>query len=400
MTIDCQASGFSSADYLLSEFHKNGINLRKTTDNYVSISLNETTTISDLATLIEIFAYLKDKSFEVGDYVNADRFEDIKYRGIPADLTRRTPFMEQEIFNSKQSETELMRYTIKLADKDYGLANGMMPLGSCTMKLNSSLVMMPITYPGFCNIHPFAPKDQTTGYNYMIQELESMLTSITHYAKISLQPNSGANGEFAGITAIMKYHHARSDYARKLCLIPTSAHGTNPSTASICGLTVVPINCDSHGNIDMSDFREKIKVHSTEIAAVMITYPSTYGVFESSVKEICDLVHLAGGMVYLDGANMNAQMGLTSPGKIGADIGHLNLHKTFSIPHGGGGPGVGAIGCVKALEPYLPGHCVMPIKGRRDGAVNGAPYGNAGVLPISYAYLKMCGASGLLQCSQ
>lgn len=208
--------------------------------------------------LIEIFAYLKDKSFEVGSYVHENRFEDIKYRGIPADLARRTTFMEQDIFNSMQSETELMRYTTKLADKDYSLANGMMPLGSCTMKLNSSLVMMPITYPGFCNIHPFAPKDQTTGYNYMLKELESMLASITHYSKISLQPNSGANGEFAGITAIMKYHHSRLDFKRTLCLIPTSAHGTNPSTASICGLTVVPILCDSHGNIDMDDFKDKI----------------------------------------------------------------------------------------------------------------------------------------------
>jgi glycine dehydrogenase len=294
----------------------------------------------------------------------------------------------------------MMRYIIKLGDKDYGLANGMVPLGSCTMKLNSAHVMQPITYPGFANVHPFAPKDQTIGYQYMIKELEIMLSTITHYHKISLQPNSGANGEFAGMTAIMKYHKSRNDFERKLCLIPTSSHGTNPSTANMCGLTVVPINCDANGNVDVEDFRDKIKKHGKEIAAAMITYPSTYGVFEPTIVELCDLVHTCGGMVYLDGANMNAQMGLTSPGKIGADVGHLNLHKTFAIPHGGGGPGIGAIGCVKELAPFLPGHCVMPIDGRTDGAVNGAPYGNAGVLPIAYAYIRLTGSSGLLQCSQ
>jgi glycine dehydrogenase len=308
--------------------------------------------------------------------------------------------MQQEIFNKMQSETELMRYCTRLSDKDYGLANGMIPLGSCTMKLNSALVMMPITFPGFCNIHPFAPKDQTAGYNYMTKELESMITTITHYSKVSLQPNSGANGEFAGLTAIMKFHASRDDTKRNLCLIPTSAHGTNPATAVICGLDVVPINCLPCGNMDMVDFYEKIRLHGPEIAAIMITYPSTYGVFESTVKEVCQTVHDIGGLVYMDGANLNAQMGLTSPGKIGADVGHLNLHKTFAIPHGGGGPGVGAIGCVKKLEPFLPGHCVMPIAGRNSGAVNGAPYGNAGVLPISYSYIKLCGAKGLLQCSQ
>ena len=254
LTLDCLASGFSSADYVLSEFHKHDINLRKISDNLVSLSINETTTIDDLASLIEIFAYMKDEIQEIGEYLQPDRFEDIVYRGIPADLERKTSFMQQEIFNSIYSETELMRYCTRLADKDYGLANGIMPLGSCTMKLNSAVVMMPITFPGFCNIHPFAPKDQTFGYNYMIKELEIMLSTITHYAKVSLQPNSGANGEFAGLTAIMKYHASRNDNKRKLCLIPTSAHGTNPATAVICGLTVVPVNCMPSGDIDMEDF--------------------------------------------------------------------------------------------------------------------------------------------------
>lgn len=245
-----------------------------------------------------------------------------------------------------QSETEIMRYIHKLCNKDYSLTNGMIPLGSCTMKLNSAVVMMPITYPGFCNIHPFAPKDQTAGYNYMIKELEGMLSAITHYDKISLQPNSGANGEFAGLTAIMRYHASMGDHKRKLILIPTNAHGTNPATASICGMTVVPVLCNELGQVDFKDFKNKLEKHSSEVCGAMITYPSTFGVFEADIKEICSLVHQHGGLVYMDGANLNAQMGLTSPGKIGADVGHLNLHKTFAIPHGGGGPGVGAIGCI------------------------------------------------------
>lgn len=256
VTIDCAASGFSSADYVLSEFHKHEMNLRKIDSNLISVSLNETTTITDLADLIEVFAFIKDTKgkLELGNYLHEQRFEDIVYRGIPAELARKSDFMTQEIFNSVHSETELMRYAGKLADKDYGLTNGMIPLGSCTMKLNSAIAMMPITFPGFSAIHPFAPKDQTLGYNYMVKELEIMLSAVTHYDKISLQPNSGANGEFAGLTAIMRYHRSQNDFKRKLCLIPTSAHGTNPATATICGLDVVPILCDDKGNIDMVDF--------------------------------------------------------------------------------------------------------------------------------------------------
>ena len=298
------------------------------------------------------------------------------------------------------SETNMMRYITKLGDRDYGLAHGMIPLGSCTMKLNSAHVMHPITYPGFAKIHPFAPKDQTIGYTFMIRELEKMLTTITHYHKISLQPNSGANGEFAGLLSIVKYHQSRNDVERKICLIPTSAHGTNPASASMCGLDIVGINCDARGNIDVEDFKAKIQKYGPKISCAMFTYPSTFGVFEDTIQELCEMVHNCGGMVYLDGANMNAQMGLTSPGKIGADVGHLNLHKTFAIPHGGGGPGIGAIGCVKALAPFLPGHSVVPINGNNEGAVTAAPYGNAGVLPITYAYIRLCGARGLLQTSQ
>ena len=283
LTIDVKASGFSSADYVLSEFHKHDINLRKVDENHVGISINEQTTIDDLATLIEVFAYIKDQIEEVGDYLAANSFEDLNYRGIPANLSRKSEFMQQEIFHTNISETEMMRYCCKLGDKDYSLVNGMVPLGSCTMKLNSAIVMTPITYPGFANVHPFVPKDQAVGYMFMIKELERMLSAITHFHRISLQPNSGANGEYAGIMAIMKYHASRQDFDRKLCIIPTSAHGTNPASANMCGLTIVGVNCDEEGNIDMEDFRAKIKKYNNKIACAMFTYPSTYGVFDNVV---------------------------------------------------------------------------------------------------------------------
>ena len=305
--------------------------------------------------------------------------------------------MNQQVFNTLTSETEFMRYIHKLGDKDLGLTHGMIPLGSCTMKLNSAVVMAPITYPGFANIHPFAPREQIEGYMRMIKELEDMLVAITHYDTISLQPNSGATGELAGLIAIKKYHASRGDHQRNLCLIPTSAHGTNPATATMCDMKVIPIPCDEFGNIDKKALKAKCESHGDKIAAAMITYPSTHGVFEADVVEYIDIVHQAGGQVYLDGANLNATMGLTSPGLIGADVGHLNLHKTFAIPHGGGGPGVGAIGAKMHLKPFIPGHSVLPVQGRKSGAVTAAPYGNGGILPISYAFIKLLGKEGLLK---
>lgn len=307
--------------------------------------------------------------------------------------------MQQSVFTQNTSETAIMRYITRLGDMDVGLANGMIPLGSCTMKLNSAFAMNTITLDGFAHMHPFAPRSQTVGYQFMIWELEKMLSAICQYDVISLQPNSGANGELAGMLAIKKYHASRNDDCRKYCVIPTSAHGTNPASAVMVGYKVLPIKCDSKGNIVVEDVIKAIEGKEHEIAAMMITYPSTHGVYEESAKDLCDLMHKIGAQVYMDGANMNAQLGLTSPGKIGADVGHLNLHKTFSIPHGGGGPGIGCIGAGKHLEPFLPGHVVKPINGREEGAVNGAPYGNAGVLSISYAYIKMCSESGLLECS-
>jgi len=294
----------------------------------------------------------------------------------------------------------MMRYIQKLADKDVGLTKSMVPLGSCTLKLNSAIQMIPITWNGFANIHPFAPRDQTPGYNELIKELENNLVTITGYDCISIQPNSGANGEFAGLMAIKLYHESRGDTQRNICLIPVSAHGTNPASAALCNMKIIPVACDKQGNIDVGDLKAKAEQYKDRLSCFIVTYPSTHGVFEEEIMEMMDIIHANGGQVYMDGANMNAQMGLTSPGFIGADVGHLNLHKTFSIPHGGGGPGMGPIGCKKHLEPFLPGHPIMPVDGRKTNAVAGAPYGSAGILPISYTYIKMMGRDGLLKSSQ
>jgi len=276
----------------------------------------------------------------------------------------------------------------------------MIPLGSCTLKLNSAIEMLPVTFDGFGGIHPFAPRDQVPGYMALIHELEDCLTAVTQYDAISLQPNSGANGEYAGLVAIKKYHESRGDFHRDICLIPTSAHGTNPASAALCNMKIVVVDCDANGNVDFEDIKRKAEQHKDRLSALMITYPSTHGVFESAVKDICETIHKYGGQVYMDGANLNAQMGLTSPGSIGADVGHLNLHKTFSIPHGGGGPGVGPIGVKKHLIPFMPGHPILPVEGRKTATVASAPYGSAGILPIPYAYIKMMGGCGLLASSQ
>jgi len=391
--IKVQESGFSSADFLLAQFHKHGINLRKVDTNHVSVSFDEVTTLFDVDQLIAIFASLKKGKKDV--FVPLEEYEGRKYKPLPDEIKRMDKYMNQNVFRMKFSETNMMRYIQRLSNKDVSLVNSMIPLGSCTMKLNSAVCMIPITWYGLANMHPFAPIDQAEGYKALFEEIEHNLIAITQYDGISSQPHSGATGEYAGLMAIKKYHESRGDNQRNVCLCPVSAHGTNPATAQLCGMKIVPLNCDEQGNIMLEEVKEKAKQYADKLSCIMVTYPSTHGVFEASIKEICAIIHLHGGQVYMDGANMNAQLGLTSPGSIGADVGHLNLHKTFAIPHGGGGPGVGSIGFKKHLEPFVPGHCEVPIEGRDSGAVAGAPYGNAGVVPISYSYIKMSGKSGL-----
>ena len=317
---------------------------------------------------------------------------------LPDDLIRTDGFLTHPTFNSFHSETEMLRYLRKLADKDIALDRAMIPLGSCTMKLNATAEMLPITWPEFSNMHPFAPHDQTGGYRAMIDELESMLCAATGYDAMSLQPNAGSQGEYAGLLAIRGYHESRGDTHRTVCLIPSSAHGTNPASAQMCGMQVVVTKCDDQGNVDIDDLKEKAATHSENLAAIMVTYPSTHGVFEEGIKEICQIVHDHGGQVYIDGANLNAMVGVCQPGKFGGDVSHLNLHKTFCIPHGGGGPGVGPIGVGKHLEPFLP----KEVEGgdRRGAQVSAAPFGSASILPITWMYIRMMGRAGLKQATE
>lgn len=315
---------------------------------------------------------------------------------IPTELARKSQFLTNEVFRKYHSETEMMRYLKKLENRDMSLTHSMISLGSCTMKLNAASEMMPLSHPGFLNIHPFAPKDQTQGYLELIEELNKDLSNITGFAKMSFQPNSGAQGEYAGLKVIQAYHQSRNDDHRKVCLIPSSAHGTNPASAVMAGMKVMIVKSLENGNIDVTDLREKAEANKDNLAALMITYPSTHGVYEASVTEIMDIIHDNGGMVYMDGANMNAQVGLTSPGRIGADVCHLNLHKTFAIPHGGGGPGMGPIGVNEKLAPFLPNHKVIPVSGDQGiHGVSAAPFGSGLILPISYGYIKMLGTDGL-----
>lgn len=399
VTFDAVASGFESSDSIISDFHKYGINLRRVDDRHVGISFNETTTLVDLDEIIEIFYDLKSKQTSAG-FLSEEYYKNSKFTELPANLKRSSNFMQQPQFTEITSETQMMRYIQRLADKDIGLTNSMIPLGSCTLKLNSAIEMIPITWNGFAGVHPFAPKDQVQGYMQLIKTLQDDLCAVSHYDYVSLQPNSGANGEYAGLMAIKRYHESRGDFHRDVCLIPTSAHGTNPASAALCNMKIVVVDCDENGNVDVADLKKKAEANKDRLAALMITYPSTHGVFEAGVKEICEVIHLHGGQVYMDGANLNAQMGLTSPGFIGADVGHFNLHKTFAIPHGGGGPGVGPIGVKKQLAPFVPGHPVIPVEGKSDLTVAAAPYGSAGILPIPYAYIKMMGGKGLLASSQ
>ncbi len=358
-----------------------GINFHYSSENLISISLDETTDYQDVTDISNIF--IKSIGSKTGTMVEASETTD-----IPKELTRESSYMLHPVFNSYHSETELMRYLKRLENRDLSLTQSMISLGSCTMKLNAAAELIPVSWPEFAGIHPLAPESQTKGYNQIITELEKMLSNITGFAACSLQPNSGAQGEFAGLLAIKGYHENRDDHQRDIILIPISAHGTNPASAVMAGYKVVVTKCDESGNIDIEDLREKAILHKNQLAGIMITYPSTHGVFEEGIIEICNIIHENGGMVYMDGANMNAQAGFTSPGIIGADVCHLNLHKTFAIPHGGGGPGVGPICVNEKLKPFLPAK-------NQAGQVSAAAYGSASILLISYAYIKMLGADGI-----
>ncbi|WP_311221019.1 MULTISPECIES: aminomethyl-transferring glycine dehydrogenase [unclassified Acidovorax] len=365
-----------------------GANLRIHFDNYLCISLDETTTRADVELLWKVFAQEGQALPRFAD------FEQGVEPLIPAALRRSSAFMTHPVFNTHHSETGMLRYIRQLSDKDLALDRTMIPLGSCTMKLNATSEMIPITWPEFAQVHPFAPADQLQGYAELDEQLRAWLCEATGYAGISLQPNAGSQGEYAGLLAIRAYHQAQGQGHRDICLIPSSAHGTNPASAQMVGMQVVVTACDANGNVDLADLRAKCEQHSERLACVMITYPSTHGVFETQVKELCQLVHQHGGRVYVDGANMNALVGVAAPGEFGGDVSHLNLHKTFCIPHGGGGPGVGPVCVVQDLVPYLPRHASAGVPGG-VGAVSAAPLGNAAVLPISWMYIRMMGADGL-----
>ena len=356
-------------------------------NNYATISIDETTSFSELKYLINVLVKFKNPK-KIIEFKIVDSKRTF--------LRRSSSILKQNIFNSYHSETEMMRYIKKLENKDLSLVHAMISLGSCTMKLNAATEMEPITWPKFANLHPFTPIDQTKGYQQIFDELAKDLSEITGFDKISLQPNSGAQGEYSGLMVIRAYHISKNQGHRKICLIPTSAHGTNPASAVMAGMEVVLIKCDELGNIDISDLKSKVEIHAENLAALMVTYPSTHGVFEENIKEITSIIHQSGGQVYMDGANMNAQVGLTSPGLIGADVCHLNLHKTFAIPHGGGGPGMGPIGVAKHLSPFLPSNPIIKTGGEKGiKAINGAPWGSALILIISYGYIKLLGAEGL-----
>lgn len=357
----------------------------------VTVSLDETVMSDDLADLVTCFAKVKGQNVNIGECSI----------GIPPHLNRTSKFLTHPTFNSYHSESEMMRYLKTLENKDISLTHSMISLGSCTMKLNAATQMYPVSKPEFANMHPFSPADQTSGYDQVIEDLEEWLCAITGFAAISFQPNSGAQGEYTGLLTIRAYHQANGDHQRKIALIPSSAHGTNPASAVMAGMEVVVVKSLENGNIDVNDLREKVEKYSDTLSCLMVTYPSTHGVFEESIIEMTDIIHANGGQVYMDGANMNAQVGLTSPGNIGADVCHLNLHKTFAIPHGGGGPGVGPIGVAEHLAKFLPGHSFRLTENPDAvSAVSGAPYGSASILLISYAYCKMLGKTGLRESTE
>jgi glycine dehydrogenase len=374
------------------------MNFRYEGSDTVIISLDETTTADDVAEVVGIFAAALGQPAPELCVTSAAAKIELNYH---VDLTRSSFFMTHPVFNSHHSETEMMRYLKMLEKKDLGLDVAMIPLGSCTMKLNAATEMIPVTWPEFGKLHPFAPADQAKGYAQICKELESALAKVTGFAAVSLQPNAGSQGEYAGLMAIRAYHASRNESHRTICLIPSSAHGTNPASAVMAGFEVVVVACDKEGHVDLADLKTKAEANKDKLAALMVTYPSTYGVFEEGIVDICKIVHANGGQVYMDGANMNAQVGLTSPGFIGADVCHLNLHKTFAIPHGGGGPGMGPIGVAKHLAPFLPGHPVVTTGGEQAiHAVSAAPFGSASILLISYGYISMLGGDGMTEATK
>jgi glycine dehydrogenase len=366
-------------------------NLRDFGDGSIVVACDETTTVDDLLSVLD--AFILTGEAPTYPFQALDRHSQI--------ANRRSDFLTHPVFHQYHSETEMLRYIFKLAGRDLSLAHSMIPLGSCTMKLNGTSEMLPVTWPEFGRMHPFAPADQTRGYAQLFEQLETWLAEITGFAAVSLQPNAGSQGEYAGLLVIKAYHEFRGDHHRDVCLIPTSAHGTNPASAVVAGMKVVAVACDDHGNVDVADLEKKAAQHEKHLAALMVTYPSTHGVFEERIKEICTIVHNHGGQVYMDGANMNAQVGLCRPGDIGADVCHLNLHKTFCIPHGGGGPGMGPIGVAKQLAPFLPGHPVTGLGGPQAiGPISEAPYGSASILTISWVYIALMGGAGLTRATQ
>ncbi|GAB5453415.1 MAG: aminomethyl-transferring glycine dehydrogenase [Halioglobus sp.] len=384
-------------DEIVNRALRNGMNLRIIGTDRVGISLDETTTAADINALLEAFSgsATGPSAASLDDAVGENA-------GIPDALLRPIDYLSHPLFHDYRSETEMLRYMRYLEDKDIALNRAMIPLGSCTMKLNATTEMLAVTWPEFAGMHPFAPAEQTQGYRMLLEELTDMLLECTGYDALSLQPNAGSQGEYAGLLAIRRYHESRGDEQRNVCLIPASAHGTNPASAALAGMKVVIVECDAKGNVDMDDLRDKAQRHADDLSCIMVTYPSTHGVFEESIVELCDVVHQYGGQVYVDGANLNALVGIAAPGKFGADVSHLNLHKTFCIPHGGGGPGMGPIGVGAHLQPFLPSHPVTPVPGvdPNNDVVSAATWGSASILPISWAYIALMGGEGLTQASR
>jgi glycine dehydrogenase len=392
------------ADSILKNATSQGLNLRRIDDSCIGISLDETHSAEDVTQILKLFAATDQQAPSVESLLKDEGLQHVRWEEVEPQFRRNSPFLTHPVFNSHHAEHEMLRYIKKLESRDLSLTHSMIPLGSCTMKLNASAEMLPVSWPEFSKIHPLAPREQTEGYHELFERLENWLAEITGFVAVSLQPNAGSQGEYAGLLAIRAYHESRGEPGkggRNVCLIPTSAHGTNPASAVIAGFTVVPVACDAQGNVEISNLQSLCEQHAKNLACIMLTYPSTHGVFEEGVKEICKIVHVHGGQVYMDGANMNAQVGLCRPGDIGADVCHLNLHKTFCIPHGGGGPGMGPIAVAKHLAPFLPSD---PLTEKAHGSavrpVSAAPYGSASILVIPYVYIAMMGASGLTRATQ
>ena len=393
-TIRVKSPSLSAGD-IIQKTRQASINLRRFEDDTFGISLDETTTIQEVGQILTVFSKSESLPFSLDQLIEACD------TAIPTELQRQSPYLTHSVFHDYHSEHELLRYMHRLQSKDLSLVHSMIPLGSCTMKLNATAEMIPVTWPEFSRLHPFVPGEQAKGYHLLTRQLEAWLGEITGFAAVSLQPNAGSQGEYAGLMVIRAYHEQRGQTQRNVCLIPVSAHGTNPASAVIAGMEVVPVACDSAGNIDLQDLQAKCEKYRDILSAFMVTYPSTHGVFEETIREVCDTVHHHGGQVYMDGANMNAMVGLVQPGDIGADVCHLNLHKTFCIPHGGGGPGMGPIAVASHLTPFLPGHPLVSTGGSQGiGAIAAAPYGSPNILPISWAFIQLMGGDGLTKATQ